>query len=172
MDVQQIHHIPSTSAQNNISARTSEDLNSIVVGNHDESQGVQQISINYIDSRESYNRKTTNVVIYFATKIANDLCIGPEPNSMAKCIKRSDWVKWKEAIKTELDSLKKREVFSTMIPTPHIFPVGSKWIFVRKRNENNEVVRYKARLVAQEFTQKPGIDFDETYSAGMSGITF
>ena len=44
--------------------------------------------------------------------------------------------------------------------------------FIRKRNENNEVVRYKARLVAQGFTQRPGIDYDETYSPVMSGITF
>jgi hypothetical protein len=34
------------------------------------------------------------------------------------------------------------------------------------------VVRYKARLVAQGFTQRPGIDFNETYSPFMSGITF
>jgi len=50
--------------------------------------------------------------------------------------------------------------------------VGFKWVFVRKRNENNEVVRYKARLVAQGFTQRPGIDYNETYSPVMSGITF
>jgi hypothetical protein len=50
--------------------------------------------------------------------------------------------------------------------------MGSKWIFVHKRNENNEVVRYKARLVAQGFTQKPDIDFDETYSPAMSSIAF
>ena len=45
-------------------------------------------------------------------------------------------------------------------------------MFVRKRDENNQVVRYKARLVAQGFTQRPGIDFDETYSPVMDGITF
>jgi hypothetical protein len=52
------------------------------------------------------------------------------------------------------------------------FPVGFKWVFVRKRNENNEVVRYKARLVAQGFTQRSRVDFKETYSPVMNGITF
>ena len=36
--------------------------------------------------------------------------------------------------------------------------------FVQKRNENGEIVRYKARLVAQGFSQRPGIVFEETYS--------
>jgi len=38
--------------------------------------------------------------------------------------------------------------------------------------KKNEMVRYKARLVAQGFTQRPVIDFNETYSPVMSGITF
>jgi hypothetical protein len=33
-------------------------------------------------------------------------------------------------------------------------------------------VRYKARLVAQGFTQRPGVDFNKTYSPVMSAITF
>jgi hypothetical protein len=44
--------------------------------------------------------------------------------------------------------------------------------FVRKRNENNVVVRYKMRLVAQGFMQRPVIDFNETYSPVINGITF
>ena len=69
--------------------------------------------------------------------------------------------------------LYKREVFSAVMPTPPgIFPVEYKWVFVRKRNENNKVVRYKARLGAQGFTQRPSVDFNETYSPVMSGITF
>jgi hypothetical protein len=92
---------------------------------------------------------------------------------MAECKKHSDWDKWKAAIETEIASLNKRKVFSAVMPTPPgIFPVGYKWVFIRKRNENNEVVRYKARLVAQGFTQRPGVDFNETYSLVMSGITF
>jgi hypothetical protein len=34
------------------------------------------------------------------------------------------------------------------------------------------VVRYKARLVVQGFSQRPRTDYDETYSPVMSGITF
>jgi hypothetical protein len=69
-----------------------------------------------------------------------------------------DWNKWKEIIEVELNSLKKRKVFTDMVPTPpRIFPVGFKWVFIQKRNENNEVVRYKAKLITQGFTQRPGI---------------
>ena len=41
-----------------------------------------------------------------------------------------------------------------------------------KRNERNEIVRYKARLVAQGFSQRPGVDYEETYSPVMDAITF
>ena len=34
------------------------------------------------------------------------------------------------------------------------------------------MVRYKARIVAQGFTQRPGVDFNETYSPVMSEIMF
>ena len=45
-------------------------------------------------------------------------------------------------------------------------------MFFRKQNEKNEVMRYKVRLVAQGFSQKLGIDYDETYSPVIDTITF
>ena len=50
--------------------------------------------------------------------------------------------------------------------------VEYKWVFVRKRNEKNEIMRYKARLVAQVFSQRPGVDYEETYSPVVNAITF
>jgi hypothetical protein len=109
---------------------------------------------------------------YFSTMVA-DLLNDPDLKTMAECKQLSNWIKWKEVIEAELDSLRKRKVFSNVIPTPpRTYPAGFKWIFIQKQNENNEVVRYKAMLVAQGFTQRPYIDFNETYSSVMNGITF
>jgi hypothetical protein len=157
----------------NTEARTSKDPRSIVSGGYDESLRVDEIVINFTETGESYNRESIIVDIYFSKQIANILLIDSDPKSMAECKKHSDWDKWKVAIETEIASLNKRKVFSAVMPTPPgIFPMGYKWVFIRKRNENNKVVRYKASLVAQGFTQRPGVDFNETYSPVMSGITF
>jgi hypothetical protein len=138
----------------------------------DETERIEEISTNYAETGVTYERKTTNVDIYFAEKIAK-IDLDPEPKSILECKKRSDWSNWKEAIKSELISLNKRNVFGPVGLTPEgVYPVGHKWVFVRKGDENNMVVRYKARLVAQGFTQRLGIDFDETYSPVMDGITF
>ena len=98
MDVQQIHHISSTNVHANINARTLEDPDSNILGNIEESQRVNEVSTYYIDSGESFNRKTAIVGINFASKIASDLQSDPESKTMAECIKRSDWIKCKEAI--------------------------------------------------------------------------
>ena len=87
-----------------------------------------------------------------------------EPLSFKECRRKKDWPKWQEEIQWELNSLAKREVFGPVVQTPDgIKPVGYKWVFVRKRNEKNEIVRYKTRFVAQGFSQRSGIDYEETY---------
>ncbi|KAL0433661.1 UNVERIFIED_CONTAM: Retrovirus-related Pol polyprotein from transposon TNT 1-94, partial [Sesamum latifolium] len=95
-----------------------------------------------------------------------------DPQTIEECRHRNDWKSWKKSIQDELNSLNKREVFGPITPTPKgVKPVGYKWVFVRKRNEQNKVVRYKARLVAQGFTQKPGIDYTKTYSPVVDATT-
>ena len=39
-----------------------------------------------------------------------------------------------------------------MVIPEGVKPVGYKWVFVRKRNEKTEIVRYKARLVMDTIT--------------------
>lgn len=42
--------------------------------------------------------------------------------------------------------------------------IGTKWIFRNKQDEAEVVIRNKARLVAQGFTQIEGLDFGETFA--------
>ncbi|KAG7583564.1 Reverse transcriptase RNA-dependent DNA polymerase [Arabidopsis suecica] len=117
--------------------------------------------------------KEPNREIWDANPHALEMNEDHEPTSILECTQISDWLKWKEAINVELSSLKKRDVFGPTLRTPsEIKPLGHKWVFVRKRNENNEIVRHKARLVAQGFSQRPGIDYEETYSPVVDATTF
>ena len=171
VEVQSSH--PTSTVHSITNAVTSEYCDATILGNDDAWERVHEISINYAETRESFDRKTTIVDSYFSAVIAEILENDPYPQTMAECKTCSDWNQWKDAIQSEISLLTKRQVFSQVIPTPpQVFPMGFKWVFIRERNENNEVVRYKARLVAQGFTQRPGIDFNKTYSPVMGRITF
>ncbi|KAK4397697.1 Copia protein [Sesamum angolense] len=132
------------------------------------------MSIIYAHNNLGWYRKEIEMNDIFAYSVAVEIMDEDDndPQTMEECRHRNDWKSWKKAIQDELDSLNKREVFGPITPTPKgVKPVSYKWVFVRKRNEQNEVVRYKARLVAQGFTQKPGIDYTETYSPVVDATT-
>ena len=48
-------------------------------------------------------------------------------------------------------------------------PIGCKWVFVKKRDEKGKLIKYKVWLIAQGFSQKPGVDFsnDGTFAPVM-----
>ncbi|CAI5721251.1 unnamed protein product [Peronospora destructor] len=76
----------------------------------------------------------------------------------------SDATKWKEACDSECDSLIKNDTWD-VVPLPKgRKAIGCRWVFRVKENQDGEVERYKARLVTKGFSQKYGVDYEETFA--------
>ncbi|KAK1643099.1 hypothetical protein QYE76_060904 [Lolium multiflorum] len=85
-----------------------------------------------------------------------------EPKKVFEALEDSDWV---DAMHEELNNFKRNKVW-TLVEKPKGCRnvIGTKWIFKNKQDEFGNIVRNKARLVAQGFSQVEGIDFGETYA--------
>ncbi|WVZ70033.1 hypothetical protein U9M48_018737 [Paspalum notatum var. saurae] len=64
----------------------------------------------------------------------------------------------------ELENFERNHVWDLVEPPPNCRPIGTKWVFKNKQGEDGMVVRNKARLVAQDFCQKEGIEYEETFA--------
>jgi hypothetical protein len=64
----------------------------------------------------------------------------------------------------ELENFERNQVWELVEPPPNCKPIGTKWVWKNEEGENGEVVRNKSRLVAQGYSQKEGIDYEETFS--------
>ena len=66
-------------------------------------------------------------------------------------------------MRAEMKSLKENDVWELVELPSGWKTVGSKWVFKTKIGESGTVEHYKARLVAQGYTQRYGADYDETF---------
>jgi hypothetical protein len=76
----------------------------------------------------------------------------------------TDWLKWQEAIKVELATLKAAGTWTVVKCPENTNVVDSKWVFRIKKNSAGEIDKYKVRLVARGFTQIYGVDYYETFA--------
>ncbi|GJS00359.1 ribonuclease H-like domain-containing protein [Tanacetum coccineum] len=84
-----------------------------------------------------------------------------EPSSFEEASKDPNWI---SAMNDEMMALYENDTgYLTDLPIGRK-PIGSKWVYRIKYKFDGEVDRYKARLVANGFGQKEGIDYEETFS--------
>lgn len=82
-------------------------------------------------------------------------------NEAANCEMKDQWLK---AMKEELNSHQELRTWElTELPAGQKL-VGSRWIYKIKKDASGQIVKRKARLVAQGFNQQPGIDFVDAYA--------
>ncbi|GJY47659.1 putative ribonuclease H-like domain-containing protein [Tanacetum coccineum] len=84
-----------------------------------------------------------------------------EPKNVFQAMKDPSWI---EAMQEELLQFKLQKVW-TLVDLPNgKRAIGTKWVFRNKKDEREIIVRNKARLVAQGYTQEEGIDYDEVFA--------
>jgi hypothetical protein len=64
----------------------------------------------------------------------------------------------------ELENFERNQACTLVEPPRDVNVIGTKWVFKNKQGEDGEVVRNKAYLVAQDFSQVEGLDFGETFA--------
>jgi Reverse transcriptase (RNA-dependent DNA polymerase) len=82
------------------------------------------------------------------------------PRGYEDAIAGAEGEKWKAAMDEEIGTLGKMGTWRLEVLPGDRKPVGCKWVYLRKKDENGSIIRYKARLVAQGFSQKPGTDYN------------
>lgn len=96
--------------------------------------------------------------------IAYNMCQIEEPKSMKEALEGEYATEWKFAADSEYESLLQNETWELVELPPGHTPIGCKWVFKVKHDNNGQVERFKGRLVAKGYAQEYGVDYDETFS--------
>ena len=89
------------------------------------------------------------------------------PQNRRQALKSALWSDFSKAEHVEIDAFSDLDVWELVDRPSNANVVGVRWVYDVKVDEFGVVQRYKARLVAQGFSQKEGIDYNETFAPTM-----
>ena len=84
-----------------------------------------------------------------------------EPSSSFEALKHEAW---KDAMVEEYQSILKNDVWNIVLRPNKKFVVSSKWLFKVKYDVDGNIEKHKACFLARGFSQKDGINFEETFA--------
>jgi hypothetical protein len=71
---------------------------------------------------------------------------------------------WNAAMEEELKSIRDNNTWVLDELPRGQHAIGLKWVYKVKRDEKGAIVKYKARLIAKGYVQRPGIDYEEAFA--------
>ena len=87
-----------------------------------------------------------------------------EPRSYKEAMATPQAKDWHKATNTKLDSLLAKDVYK-VVPLPHgTKAISSKFVYKAKLTPTSDIAKFKARVVARGFQQRPGIDYNKKFS--------
>ena len=116
----------------------------------------------HVNQGYATRRRTGHALMVNSSSLPND-----EP-TWRQIQNRPDKDSFLQAAMKEIEALKKTGTVEQILRPTAVNILTSKWVFKIKRDVNNSIIKYKARLVARGFNQIPGEDFEETYAPVVS----
>jgi hypothetical protein len=86
------------------------------------------------------------------------------PEDWWEAKKSAQWTYWLEAMNEEMNSIDSHEKLEYCERPPHAKIIPLKWVYALKTDGFGDIIRFKARLVAQGRKQRPGVDYFETFA--------
>nr|GEY26345.1 putative reverse transcriptase, RNA-dependent DNA polymerase, Gag-polypeptide of LTR copia-type [Tanacetum cinerariifolium] len=91
-----------------------------------------------------------------------------KPNSYLEASQNPKWV---EAMNLEMKALHRNNTYALVDLLPRRKAIGCKWICKIKYKSSGEVDRYKTRLMAKGYSQREGINYEDTFSPVVIMVT-
>ncbi|GJT95626.1 putative ribonuclease H-like domain-containing protein [Tanacetum coccineum] len=115
----------------------------------------EHVMVSYIKKQRRTNHKDyqNSLFAYFLLQI--------EPKKVIQALTDPSWI---EAMQDELLQFRLQKVWRLVDLPKGKHAIRTKWVYRNKKDERGIVVRNKARLVAQGYTQEEGIDYDEVFA--------
>ncbi|GJW73017.1 putative ribonuclease H-like domain-containing protein [Tanacetum coccineum] len=132
------------------------DLHSAPLTRRMSQQNLEELGlVSYIKKQRRTNHKDYQNCLFacFLSQI--------EPKKVIQALTDPSWI---EAMQEELLQFKLQKVWTLVDLPKGKRAIGTKWVYRNKKDERGIVVRNKARLVAQGYTQEEGIDYDEVFA--------
>jgi len=77
-----------------------------------------------------------------------------------EALESAEGEQWGAAMDEELARLREMGMWELTEDMPEeCVPIGNRWVFTKKKDEHGNTIWYKAQLVTQGFSQKPGTDY-------------
>lgn len=87
-----------------------------------------------------------------------------DPSPFEEAMNSPSLSKWFTTMEDEIESMTKNHVWDFVDIPPGCKTIGNKWILKVKHKADGLIDKYKACLVAKGYTQKEGVDYEETFS--------
>ncbi|KAM0043888.1 putative RNA-directed DNA polymerase [Helianthus debilis subsp. tardiflorus] len=84
-----------------------------------------------------------------------------DPTTYEEACKEERWIK---AMENEIAAIEQNHTWELVKAPVGVKPIGVKWVFKTKFNEQGKVDKYKARLVVKGYAQKRGVDYNEVFA--------